>query len=70
MKYLVKKTEHDTGEVFADAKKVKENESYMIVEVENSVELKAKLDMQQFGNNIKYYADKLNEVSNRMKKGE
>lgn len=70
MKYLIKKTEHDTGEVFADAKKVKENESYMIVEAENSVELKAKLDMQQFGNNIKYYADKLNEVSNRMKKGE
>lgn len=40
----------------------------MIVEAENSVELKAKLDMQQFGNNIKYYADKLNEVSKRIKK--
>lgn len=63
MKYLVKKTEHDTGEVFADAKKVKENESYMIVEAENSVELKAKLDMQQFGDDMSYYADKLNEVS-------
>ncbi|MDW5471725.1 hypothetical protein WKW47_09940 [Staphylococcus nepalensis] len=69
MEYLVKKTEHDTGEVFADAKKVKENESYMIVEAENSVELKAKLDMQQFGDNMKYYADKLNEVSKRIKKG-
>lgn len=69
MQYLIKTTIHDTGEVFADAKKVKENESYMIVEAENSVELKAKLDMQQFGNNIKYYADKLNEVSKRIKKG-
>ncbi|ARD74394.1 hypothetical protein AWC37_04350 [Staphylococcus xylosus] len=69
MEYLVKKTEHHTGEVFADAKKVKENESYMIVEAKNSVELKAKLDMQQFGNKMKYYADKLNEVSKRMKKG-
>lgn len=69
MEYLVKKTEHDTGEVFADAKKVKENESYMIVEAKNSVELKAKLDMQQFGNKMNYYADKLDEVSKRMKKG-
>lgn len=69
MKYLVKKTEHDTGEVFADAKKIKENENYMIVEAENSVELKAKLDMQQFGDNMKHYADKLNEVSKRIKKG-
>ncbi|ATH60215.1 hypothetical protein [Staphylococcus nepalensis] len=66
MKYLVKKTYHYTGEVFADAKKVKENESYMIVDAKNSVELKAKLDMQQFGNNMKFYADKLNEVSKRI----
>lgn len=49
MKYLVKKTEHDTGEVFADAKKIKENENYMIVEASNSVELKAKLDSEVKG---------------------
>ncbi|MGO3112443.1 MAG: DUF1381 domain-containing protein [Staphylococcus saprophyticus] len=49
MKYLVKQTEHNTGEVFIDAKKVKENESYMIVEAENSVELKAKLDSEVKG---------------------
>lgn len=66
MQYLVKKTKHYTGEVFIDATKIKENETFEIVEAENSVELKAKLDMQQFGNNIKYYADKLNEVSKRM----
>ncbi|MFQ3906203.1 hypothetical protein ABLV94_13665 [Staphylococcus sp. Mo2-7] len=69
MKYLVKQTEHNTGEVFIDAKKVKENESYMIVEAKNAVELKVKLDMKQFSNKMKYYADKLNEVSKRIKKG-
>lgn len=49
MEYLVKKTEHDTGEVFIDAKKVKENESYMIVEAKNAVELKVKLDSEVKG---------------------
>lgn len=66
MEYLVKKTKHYTGEVFIDATKIKENETFEIVEAENPVELKAKLDMKQFGNNIKCCADKLNEVSKRM----
>ncbi|MGS0666417.1 DUF1381 domain-containing protein [Staphylococcus arlettae] len=69
MEYLVKKTEHYTGEVFVDATKIKENETFEIVEAENSVELKAKLDMQQFGDNMSYYAGKLNEVARRIKKG-
>lgn len=69
MQYLVKKTKHYTGEVFIDATKIKENETFEIVEAENSVELKAKLDMQQFGDSMSYYAGKLNEVARRIKKG-
>lgn len=69
MEYLVKKIEHDTGEVFIDATKIKENETFEIVEAENPVELKAKLDMQQFGDSMSYYAGKLNEVARRIKKG-
>lgn len=53
MKYVVKKIEHDTGEVFTDATKVRENESYMIVEVSNSLELKEKLDNGYFDKKIK-----------------
>lgn len=49
MKYVVKKIKHDTGEVFINAKKIKENETYKIIEASNSVELKAKLDSEVKG---------------------
>ena len=49
MKYVVKKIKHDTGEVFINAKKIKENETYIIIEASNSVELKAKLDSEVKG---------------------
>lgn len=49
MKYVVKKIKHDTGEVFINAKKIKENETYIIIEASNSVELKTKLDSEVKG---------------------
>lgn len=38
MKYLVKTTRHDTGEVFMDVMRLKENETYEVVEADNKEE--------------------------------
>lgn len=35
MKYIMSIINHDTGEVFIDGKKIRENEEYAIVEAEN-----------------------------------
>lgn len=38
MNYLVKMIEHDTGEVFADVLKIKNNETYKVIEAESREE--------------------------------
>ena len=38
MNYLVKMIEHDTGEVFADVLKIKDNETFTVVEAESKEE--------------------------------
>ena len=38
MNYLVKMIEHDTGEVFADVLKIKDNETYKVIEAESKEE--------------------------------
>ena len=38
MNYLVKMIEHDTGEVFADVLKIKDNETYKVIEAESREE--------------------------------
>lgn len=35
MNYLVKTIEHDTGEIFVDVIKIKDNETYQIIEADN-----------------------------------
>lgn len=41
-KYLVRKIHHTTGEVFLDATKAKENETFTVVEAESKEEAKEK----------------------------
>ena len=38
MNYLVKMIEHDTGEIFADVLKIKDNETYKVIEAESREE--------------------------------
>lgn len=38
--YLIKTITHDTGEVFKDVVKTRENETFELVEVENESEMK------------------------------
>lgn len=38
MNYLVKRIEHNTGEVFIDVLKIKENETYQVIEAESREE--------------------------------
>ncbi|CAM3017487.1 DUF1381 domain-containing protein [Staphylococcus argensis] len=38
--YLIKTITHDTGEVFKDVVKARENETFELVEVENESEMK------------------------------
>ena len=38
MNYLVKMIEHNTGEVFADVLKIKDNETYKVIEAESREE--------------------------------
>ena len=38
MNYLVKTIEHDTGEVFVDVLKIKDNETYKVIEAESKEE--------------------------------
>ena len=41
--YLVRKTHHTTGEVFLDATKAKENETFVVVEAKNKEDAKEKV---------------------------
>ncbi|MEX5849415.1 DUF1381 domain-containing protein [Staphylococcus saprophyticus] len=40
MQYLIKTTTHDTGEVFTDVIKAKENETFVVVDAESAEEAK------------------------------
>lgn len=41
--YLVRKTDHTTGEVFLDVTRAKENETFVVVEAESKEEAKEKV---------------------------
>ncbi|MEY8599922.1 DUF1381 domain-containing protein [Staphylococcus shinii] len=56
--YLIKRTTHTTGETFTDVTKIRENETYQVVEAESKEEAKRK-----------YKAQKLNEAFTKSKKG-
>ncbi|WP_349017140.1 DUF1381 domain-containing protein [Staphylococcus cohnii] len=43
MQFLVRKTHHTTDEVFLDATKAKENETFVVVDAENKEEAKEKV---------------------------
>lgn len=42
MQFLVRKTYHTTGEVFLDATRAKENETFVVVDAESAEEAKEK----------------------------
>ena len=43
MQFLVRKTHHTTGEVFLDATRAKENETFVVVDAESKEEAKEKV---------------------------
>lgn len=47
MQYLVRKIHHTTGEVFLDATKAKENETFVVVDAESAEEAKRKCKAQK-----------------------
>lgn len=59
MQYLIKHTTHTTGENFTDVIKIRDNETYQVVEAESKEEAKRK-----------YKAQKLNEAFTKSKKGQ
>ncbi|MEY8603554.1 DUF1381 domain-containing protein [Staphylococcus nepalensis] len=54
--YLIRKIHHTTGEVFLDATKAKDNETFVVVDAESAEEAKRK-----------YKAQKLNEAFTKSK---
>lgn len=59
MQYLIKHITHTTGETFTDVTKIRDNETYQVVEAESKEEAKRK-----------YKAQKLNEAFTKSKKGQ
>ena len=43
MQFLVRETHHTTGEVFLDATRAKENETFVVVDAESKEEAKEKV---------------------------
>ena len=43
MQFLVRKTHHTTGEVFLDATRAKENETFVVVDAESKEEARDKI---------------------------
>ena len=52
MQFLVRKTHHTTGEVFLDATRAKENETFTVVEAESKEDAKDKLKEDKEGIDI------------------
>lgn len=49
MQFLIKHTTHTTGETFTDVIKIRDNESYQVVEAESKEEAKKKVnDIEEF----------------------
>ena len=47
MQYLVRKIHHTTDEVFLDATKAKENETFIVVDAEGAKEAKEKVSKEE-----------------------
>lgn len=48
-KYLIKHTTHTTGETFTDVTKIRDNETYTVVEAESKEEAEKKVnDLEEF----------------------
>ena len=52
MQFLVRKTHHTTGEVFLDATRAKENETFVVVDAESKEEAKEKVKEDKEGIDI------------------
>ncbi|WP_029376939.1 DUF1381 domain-containing protein [Staphylococcus xylosus] len=66
MQFLVRKTTHTTGETFTDVTKIRDNETYQVVEAESMTELKFKLEMENFGEKMKYYSKQLGKLGRKL----
>lgn len=66
MQYLIKHTTHTTGETFTDVTKIRDNETYQVVEGESMTELKFKLEMENFGEKMKYYSKQLGKLGRKI----
>jgi len=64
--YLIKHTTHTTGETFTDVIKIRDNETYQVVEAESMTELKFKLEMASFGDNMKHYSKQLGKLGRKL----
>lgn len=57
MHYLIKHTTHTTGETFTDVTKIRENETYQVVEAESKEEALMKYRVGKIFRNIKYFLE-------------
>lgn len=64
--YLIKHTTHTTGETFTDVTKIRDNETYQVIEAESMTELKFKLEMENFGEKMKYYSKQLGKLGRKL----
>ncbi|MEB8150488.1 DUF1381 domain-containing protein [Staphylococcus xylosus] len=64
--YLIKHTTHTTGETFTDVTKIRDNETYQVIEAESMSELKFKLEMENFGEKMKYYSKQLGKLGRKL----
>lgn len=46
MQYLIRKIHHTTGEVFLDATRAKENETFIVVDAESAEEAKKRVSKE------------------------
>ncbi len=66
MQYLIKHITHPTGETFTDVTKIRDNETYQVVEAESMTKLKFKLEMENFGEKMKYYSKQLGKLGRKL----
>lgn len=57
MQYLIKHTTHTTGETFTDVTKIRDNETYQVVEAENKEEALMKYRVGRAFRNIKHFLE-------------
>ncbi|WP_436870286.1 DUF1381 domain-containing protein [Staphylococcus shinii] len=68
MQYLIKHTTHTTGETFTDVIKIRDNETYQVVEAESKEEVKELYRQAKLRNGINSLANGMRNMRKAMQR--